>query len=165
MLTDAAVNGKVDTLEGLKENVIVGRLIPAGTGGALRRLRKIAAKRDELIAREQAKVDAEKALAGPERRRPFGVAAAPRKRPSNKAFAAVNGARPHCGRAACFAESRAAHAETSAGRVVRRAAGKNNLAAGRQQVLTGFCGLYIGHRTLTVGGRPTSRPLIRDALI
>ena len=34
-------------------------------GGALRRLRKIAAKRDELIAREQAKVDAEKALAGP----------------------------------------------------------------------------------------------------
>jgi len=65
VLTDAAVNGKIDTLEGLKENVIVGRLIPAGTGGALRRLRKIAQKRDELIAREQAKVDAEKALAGP----------------------------------------------------------------------------------------------------
>jgi DNA-directed RNA polymerase subunit beta' len=65
VLTDAAVNGKIDTLEGLKENVIVGRLIPAGTGGALRRLRKIASKRDELIAREQAKVDAEKALAGP----------------------------------------------------------------------------------------------------
>ncbi len=65
VLTDAAVNGKIDTLEGLKENVIVGRLIPAGTGGTLRRLRKIAAKRDELIAREQAKVDAEKALAGP----------------------------------------------------------------------------------------------------
>ncbi len=65
VLTDAAVNGKVDTLQGLKENVIVGRLIPAGTGGTLRRLRKIAAKRDDLIAREQAKVDAEKALAGP----------------------------------------------------------------------------------------------------
>ncbi|MES0402208.1 MAG: DNA-directed RNA polymerase subunit beta' [Hyphomicrobium sp.] len=65
VLTDAAVNGKIDTLEGLKENVIVGRLIPAGTGGTLRRLRKIAAKRDELIAREQAKADAEKALAGP----------------------------------------------------------------------------------------------------
>ena len=32
MLTDAAVHGKRDTLEGLKENVIVGRLIPAGTG-------------------------------------------------------------------------------------------------------------------------------------
>ena len=55
VLTDAAVNGKVDTLEGLKENVIVGRLIPAGTGGMLRRIRKIAAKRDELIAKEQAR--------------------------------------------------------------------------------------------------------------
>ncbi|TVQ08108.1 MAG: DNA-directed RNA polymerase subunit beta' [Bacteroidetes bacterium] len=32
VLTDAAVNGKVDTLQGLKENVIVGHLIPAGTG-------------------------------------------------------------------------------------------------------------------------------------
>jgi DNA-directed RNA polymerase subunit beta' len=35
VLTDASVNGKIDTLEGLKENVIVGRLIPAGTGGTL----------------------------------------------------------------------------------------------------------------------------------
>ena len=35
VLTDAAVNGKTDTLEGLKENVIVGRLIPAGTGGTM----------------------------------------------------------------------------------------------------------------------------------
>ena len=35
VLTDAAVNGKSDALEGLKENVIVGRLIPAGTGGTL----------------------------------------------------------------------------------------------------------------------------------
>ena len=66
VLTDAAVNGKVDTLEGLKENVIVGRLIPAGTGGMLRRLRKIAARRDELIAKARAKIAAEKALvAGP----------------------------------------------------------------------------------------------------
>jgi DNA-directed RNA polymerase subunit beta' len=64
-LTDAAVNGKADTLEGLKENVIVGRLIPAGTGGMLRRVRKIAAKRDELIAKEKAKSEAEKALASP----------------------------------------------------------------------------------------------------
>ena len=32
MLNDAAINGKVDTLEGLKENVICGHLIPAGTG-------------------------------------------------------------------------------------------------------------------------------------
>ena len=35
VLTEAAVSGKVDTLEGLKENVIVGRLIPAGTGGVM----------------------------------------------------------------------------------------------------------------------------------
>jgi DNA-directed RNA polymerase subunit beta' len=76
VLTDAAVIGKSDTLEGLKENVIVGRLIPAGTGGMLRGLRRIAAKRDELISKEKAKSDAERALApagadagGPARRR------------------------------------------------------------------------------------------------
>ena len=55
VLTEASVNGKVDTLDGLKENVIVGRLIPAGTGGMLRRLRRIATKRDLLIAKEQEK--------------------------------------------------------------------------------------------------------------
>ncbi|MDE2017977.1 MAG: DNA-directed RNA polymerase subunit beta', partial [Hyphomicrobiales bacterium] len=49
VLTEAAVNGKADTLEGLKENVIVGRLIPAGTGAAMARLRRIATSRDELI--------------------------------------------------------------------------------------------------------------------
>jgi DNA-directed RNA polymerase subunit beta' len=66
VLTDAAVNGKADTLEGLKENVIVGRLIPAGTGGMLRRLRKEATRRDDLIAKERAKFAAQKALEGPE---------------------------------------------------------------------------------------------------
>ena len=35
MLTEAAISGKVDDLRGLKENVIVGRLIPAGTGLSL----------------------------------------------------------------------------------------------------------------------------------
>ena len=40
VLTEAAVSGKIDTLEGLKENVIVGRLIPAGTGGTMERLRR-----------------------------------------------------------------------------------------------------------------------------
>ncbi|HEY2445085.1 MAG TPA: DNA-directed RNA polymerase subunit beta', partial [Rhizomicrobium sp.] len=55
VLTDAAVNGRVDTLEGLKENVIVGRLIPAGTGGAIARLRHIAGERDRAIQAEQAK--------------------------------------------------------------------------------------------------------------
>ncbi|HEX2448284.1 MAG TPA: DNA-directed RNA polymerase subunit beta', partial [Methyloceanibacter sp.] len=53
VLTDAAVNGKADALEGLKENVIVGRLIPAGTGGTLARLNKIATHRDELILEER----------------------------------------------------------------------------------------------------------------
>jgi len=55
VLTEAAVQGKVDTLEGLKENVIVGRLIPAGTGGAIARLRHTAGERDRLIQEEQAK--------------------------------------------------------------------------------------------------------------
>ena len=56
MLTDASVHGKRDTLEGLKENVIVGRLIPAGTGAQLRSLQRVAAKRDAALAesREQA---------------------------------------------------------------------------------------------------------------
>ena len=54
VLTEAAVQGKIDTLEGLKENVIVGRLIPAGTGGMLARLRQVADKRDGLILEEQA---------------------------------------------------------------------------------------------------------------
>ena len=65
VLTDAAVIGKSDTLEGLKENVIVGRLIPAGTGGMLRGLRRIAAKRDELISKEKARSEGDKSLASP----------------------------------------------------------------------------------------------------
>ncbi|HWT31000.1 MAG TPA: DNA-directed RNA polymerase subunit beta', partial [Propylenella sp.] len=55
VLTEAAVNGKTDTLEGLKENVIVGRLIPAGTGGTMSRLRQVANRRDELILQEEKK--------------------------------------------------------------------------------------------------------------
>ena len=54
VLTEAAVSGKVDQLVGLKENVIVGRLIPAGTGGMLQRLRGEAQKRDEKILEDQA---------------------------------------------------------------------------------------------------------------
>ncbi|MBO5442768.1 MAG: DNA-directed RNA polymerase subunit beta' [Alphaproteobacteria bacterium] len=49
VLTEAAVAGKVDTLTGLKENVIVGRLIPAGTGTVLRALKKVAAQNDKEI--------------------------------------------------------------------------------------------------------------------
>ncbi|WP_026608380.1 DNA-directed RNA polymerase subunit beta' [Methylocapsa acidiphila] len=54
VLTEAAVNGKADTLEGLKENVIVGRLIPAGTGAAMAKLRRVATLRDELILAQKA---------------------------------------------------------------------------------------------------------------
>ncbi len=54
VLTEAAVNGKVDTLEGLKENVIVGRLIPAGTGAAMSKIRSIASMRDTLILAQKA---------------------------------------------------------------------------------------------------------------
>ena len=50
VLTEASVHGKIDTLEGLKENVIVGRLIPAGTGSYLRGLQRLANKRDEALA-------------------------------------------------------------------------------------------------------------------
>ncbi len=54
VLTEAAVNGKIDTLEGLKENVIVGRLIPAGTGAAMSKMRHIASTRDDLILQQKA---------------------------------------------------------------------------------------------------------------
>ena len=54
VLTDAAVNRKSDHLIGLKENVIVGRLIPAGTGSSIRRLENEAGTRDqELIDQKQ----------------------------------------------------------------------------------------------------------------
>ncbi|MBK66575.1 MAG: DNA-directed RNA polymerase subunit beta' [Rickettsiales bacterium] len=49
VLTEAAVNGKVDELNGLKENVIVGRLIPAGTGAFVHEVKRVAAKRDKEI--------------------------------------------------------------------------------------------------------------------
>jgi len=44
------VSGRIDTLTGLKENVIVGRLIPAGTGSVIARLREVAAERDRELA-------------------------------------------------------------------------------------------------------------------
>jgi len=54
VLTEAAVYGKSDGLRGLKENVIVGRLIPAGTGAAIARMKKIAKGRDTEIESAQA---------------------------------------------------------------------------------------------------------------
>ena len=70
VLTEAAVSGKADTLDGLKENVIVGRLIPAGTGAMMNRLREVAVKRDQLILAEREKEAAAKAAAAaPQSRR------------------------------------------------------------------------------------------------
>ncbi len=54
VLTEAAVSGKRDNLIGLKENVIVGRLIPAGTGSVMNNFRRVAADRDkELLVKEE----------------------------------------------------------------------------------------------------------------
>ncbi|MBO9468322.1 DNA-directed RNA polymerase subunit beta' [Tropicibacter sp. R15_0] len=67
VLTEASVQGKKDKLVGLKENVIVGRLIPAGTGGATQKMRHIAQSRDNVVIearREEAEAAA--ALAAPE---------------------------------------------------------------------------------------------------
>jgi DNA-directed RNA polymerase subunit beta' len=64
VLTEAAVSGKVDALQGLKENVIVGRLIPAGTGSVMNRYRRIAAERDQqaAVAHDEASEKAAAAL-------------------------------------------------------------------------------------------------------
>ena len=53
VLTEAAVQGKVDFLVGLKENVIVGRLIPAGTGSVMSRVKRLAAERDSQLLAER----------------------------------------------------------------------------------------------------------------
>jgi len=56
VLTDAAINGKVDNLVGLKENVIVGRLIPSGTGSFVHKLKRYAVQRDiDTLASNNAK--------------------------------------------------------------------------------------------------------------
>ncbi len=59
VLTEAATQGKTDTLNGLKENVIVGRLIPAGTGAYVNSLKKMAAGRDKIAmaAQQQSTAD------------------------------------------------------------------------------------------------------------
>ena len=60
VLTEAAVSGKTDDLIGLKENVIVGRPIPAGTGSTMSQYRAIAAERDSEIESKEAEKEAEK---------------------------------------------------------------------------------------------------------
>jgi DNA-directed RNA polymerase subunit beta' len=87
VLTEAAVNGKVDTLEGLKENVIVGRLIPAGTGAMMNQLREVATKRDALILEEREKDAAAKELAAKEAA--ATAAAAPETEPAQQQLPAA----------------------------------------------------------------------------
>ncbi|ABV92018.1 DNA-directed RNA polymerase, beta' subunit [Dinoroseobacter shibae DFL 12 = DSM 16493] len=66
VLTEASTMGKRDKLIGLKENVIVGRLIPAGTGGATQQMRRIAQERDQkVIEQRQAEAEEAAALAAP----------------------------------------------------------------------------------------------------
>jgi DNA-directed RNA polymerase subunit beta' len=62
VLTEASVQGKRDKLIGLKENVIVGRLIPAGTGGATQKMHRVAADRDNVVI-EARRAEAEEAIA------------------------------------------------------------------------------------------------------
>jgi DNA-directed RNA polymerase subunit beta' len=64
VLTQAAVEGKKDSLIGLKENVIVGRLIPAGTGAGMNRLRVAASSRDAALRAQYRKL--QEALIAPD---------------------------------------------------------------------------------------------------
>ena len=57
VLTDAAIKGKIDTLQGLKENVIVGRLVPAGTGAVKNVWNTKALKDDQKFLSEQEKIE------------------------------------------------------------------------------------------------------------
>ncbi len=62
VLTEAAINGRVDRLRGLKENVIIGKLIPAGSGFNVERTKKGRARRDE----ETSSIDTIDLMSGPE---------------------------------------------------------------------------------------------------
>ncbi len=57
VLTDAAIKGKIDPLNGLKENVIVGRLVPAGTGNIKNKWNKKALEDDNKFLSEQEKIE------------------------------------------------------------------------------------------------------------
>ncbi|NSX55746.1 DNA-directed RNA polymerase subunit beta' [Parasulfitobacter algicola] len=66
VLTEASVQGKRDKLVGLKENVIVGRLIPAGTGGATQQMHRVAQERDNVVLEARRdEAEAAAALAAP----------------------------------------------------------------------------------------------------
>jgi len=66
VLTDASIKGKVDSLEGLKENVIVGRLVPAGTGLTKIEWDKAAREQDKSRLEELKKQELESAPLAPE---------------------------------------------------------------------------------------------------
>ena len=66
VLTDASIKGKTDTLEGLKENVIVGRLVPAGTGLTKIQWDKQAREQDKMRLEELKKQELESASTVPE---------------------------------------------------------------------------------------------------
>ena len=66
VLTDASVKGKTDTLEGLKENVIVGRLVPAGTGLTKMEWDTQAKEQDNARLEELKKQELEAANTAPE---------------------------------------------------------------------------------------------------
>ena len=53
VLTEAAIKGKVDPLIGLKENVIIGKLIPAGTGMKRYRNIEVISNEDQLPEKDQ----------------------------------------------------------------------------------------------------------------
>ena len=57
VLTDAAIKGKIDPLNGLKENVIVGRLVPAGTGNIKNKWNKKALEDDKNFLNDQEKIE------------------------------------------------------------------------------------------------------------
>ena len=75
VLTEAAIMGKRDTLRGLKENVIVGRLIPAGTGIAFHNARKAREAMDEAERRAIADSEAAELAGGSTEEAPQGEAA------------------------------------------------------------------------------------------
>jgi len=77
VLTEAAIMGKRDELRGLKENVIVGRLIPAGTGMAYHEARKIRENMDEAERRAIAEAEAAELAAGATETTPGDETASP----------------------------------------------------------------------------------------
>ncbi|MCC7304979.1 MAG: DNA-directed RNA polymerase subunit beta', partial [Alphaproteobacteria bacterium] len=80
VLTEAATQGKVDRLNGLKENVIVGRLIPAGTGAYVNQLKRVAADRDRVTLEAQAAQQALAAEAAPAAETPAEEAEPPKRK-------------------------------------------------------------------------------------